>query len=91
MKEEFVEIDVRETLAEGRSPLPLILNTIESLQDNQSLRLLTTWEPIPLYEMLGNLGFEHSSEQKSEELWIIDFAKTSEGSGRSDFEPPCIL
>ena len=75
MQEEFVELDVRDILAEGRSPLPLIMNTVATLEPTQGLRLLTAWEPSPLYEMLGNMGFEHQARQDSEELWTIDFTR----------------
>lgn len=91
MPNEFVEIDVREIQEEGRSPLPLIMNTVQSLEADQGLRLLTAWEPVPLYEMLGNLGFEHQSHQESEEFWKIDFTRSTTGNSRPGFEPPCIL
>ena len=93
MQENVVELDVRTLLSEGRSPLPLIINTVQSLQGGQDLRLLTAWEPVPLYEVLGNLGFAHQSRQESEDLWVIDFTRT-DGSANNDglgYEPPCIL
>lgn len=91
MQENVVELDVRDLLEEGRSPLPLIVNTVESLEDGQKLRLLTSWEPVPLYEMLGNLGFDHASRQESEDLWVVDFTRTSQGKANGGYSPPCIL
>ena len=91
MKSENVELDVRDLLAEGRSPLPLILNTVGSLKPNQSLRLVTAWEPSPLYDVLAGLGFSHHAKQESDEMWIIDFRKTNASQGNGHYEPPCII
>ena len=91
MKPEPIEIDVRDLLAEGRSPLPLILNTVGSLKPDQYLRLITAWEPAPLYEMLGRLGFSHHASQQSEELWTIEFRKEHEGTGAEGGQPPCLF
>lgn len=73
MEDEYVEIDVRPVLDQGRSPLPLIMNTVHSLKPGQRLRLKTAFEPQPLYEVLSGMGFEHSSRQDGEELWVVDF------------------
>jgi len=91
MKSETVELDVRDLLAEGRSPLPLILNTVGSLKPKQSLRLITAWEPSPLYGVLGSLGFSHEAKQESEELWVVDFKKSSASQQSGQYEPPCII
>ena len=91
MKSEAIEIDVRDLLAEGRSPLPLILNTVGSLKPDQHLRLVTAWEPAPLYEMLGRLGFSHNAVQQSEDLWTIEFRKEGNGTGGEVGQPPCLF
>lgn len=91
MSDDIVEIDVRPLLEQGRSPLPLIMNTAGSMQPGERFRLLTSWEPLPLYDVLGRLGFEHTVEQKGEELWIIDFARTGDSKAPPNSNPPCIL
>lgn len=91
MDADFVEIDVRSLLNEGRSPLPLIMNTISSLQDGQQLRLLTSWEPLPLYDVLCKMGFSHSARKESEELWVVEFSRTGGDSGGETYHPPCVI
>lgn len=91
MDTEFVEIDVRSLLSEGRSPLPLIMNTISSLQEGQQLRLLTSWEPLPLYDVLCKMGFSHTARMESEDLWVVEFSRTSDGTGDSTYHPPCVI
>lgn len=77
MQPEMLELDVRDLMEQGRNPLPLIVNTVDSLAPGQGLRLLTAWEPVPLYELLGNLGFEHQTQQNSAELWTVEFTRPS--------------
>lgn len=91
MKAETVELDVRDLLDEGRSPLPLIVNTAGSLKPEQSLRLITAWEPTPLYDVLGRLGFSHSATQENDGRWIVDFRRSSPSQQEGRCEPPCIF
>ena len=91
MKTEIVEVDVRGPLAEGRSPLPLILNTVGSLKPQQSLRLFAPWEPTPLYEVLGHFGFSRHTRHQDDNLWIIDFQKDPVRKKVHQGEPPCII
>lgn len=83
MEDEYVEIDVRPVLDQGRSPLPLIMNTVHSLKPGQRLRLTTAFEPQPLYEVLYGLGFEHRSRQEGEEHWVVEFWPIDESPGQS--------
>ncbi len=46
-------LDVRPELRHGGEPLPRILQAVAQLEPDQPLRLLTTFEPIPLYAVLG--------------------------------------
>jgi uncharacterized protein (DUF2249 family) len=57
-----VELDVRPILQGGTDPLKTILKTIEQLAPDQYLHLLNSFEPIPLYTVLGKRGFEHFTE-----------------------------
>lgn len=91
MKPETVEIDVRDLLAEGRSPLPLILNTVGSLKPEQNLRIITAWEPNPLYLILGNLGFSHQANRQREDLWVVEFHRETSQTQSGGGDPPCII
>lgn len=55
----FVELDVRPILAENRDPLKIILATINNLHDEEGLKLINSFEPIPLIHVLAEKGFTH--------------------------------
>lgn len=66
-------LDVRPDLRGGGEPLPKILQAVAQLQPDQPLRLLATFEPIPLYSVLGRKGFEHVTSHHGEGDWEILF------------------
>ncbi len=57
-----VELDVRPILQGGVDPLKTILKTVEQLAANEYLHLINSFEPIPLYAVLGKRGFDHFTE-----------------------------
>lgn len=67
-------LDVREQLRSGGEPLPAILQAIGRLEGGQPLRLLATFEPIPLYAVLGRKGFRHQATRHGEGDWEILFS-----------------
>lgn len=74
-------LDVRPELRSGGEPLPRILQAMSQLQPGQSLRLLTTFEPIPLYAVLGWKGFCHVACQHREGDWEIVFTPGDAAAG----------
>jgi uncharacterized protein (DUF2249 family) len=66
-------LDVRDELRRGGEPLPKILEAVGKLAPGQPLRLLTTFEPIPLYHVLGRKGFGHVASHHGEGEWEILF------------------
>lgn len=55
---EPLTLDVREELRRGGEPLPRIMETVRQLAPGQALRLLATFEPLPLYAVL-EIGRAH--------------------------------
>lgn len=68
---EPLTLDVREDLRRGAELFPRILQAVESLAPGQALRLLTTFEPIPLYAVLGRKGFGHEALRQGEGGWEV--------------------
>ena len=66
-------LDVREELRRGGEPLSRIVQAIKELRPGQALRLLATFEPLPLYAVLGSKGFGHSAKRLSEGDWEVTF------------------
>ena len=59
----IIKLDVRPTIESGKDPFLEIMQTIKSLKDDDVLHLINSFEPMPLYSVLGNKGFEHWTEK----------------------------
>ncbi len=70
---EPLTLDVREELRRGGEPLSRILQAVKKLGPGQALRLLATFEPLPLYAVLGSKGFGHSARKLAEGDWEVTF------------------
>lgn len=70
---EPLTLDVREELRRGGEPLPRIMETVRQLAPGQALRLLATFEPLPLYAVLGRKGFDHQAMRHNVEDWEVLF------------------
>lgn len=77
-------LDLREELRSGGEPLPRILEAVGRLAPAQGLRLLTTFEPLPLYAVLGRKGFGHEAIRHGEGDWEIRFRP---GAGSAAAKP----
>ena len=66
-------LDVREELRRGSEPLPLIMKAINGLAPGQALRLLATFEPLPLYALLAHKGYGHQGIRYGEGDWEVLF------------------
>lgn len=70
-----VTLDVREDIRRGQEPFGKIMQTVAGLGPDQKLVLLVPFEPAPLYGVLQNKGFEHSSRQIESGDWEITFSR----------------
>ncbi|MFB6152149.1 MAG: DUF2249 domain-containing protein [Haloarculaceae archaeon] len=61
-------LDVRETDGE---PFGTIVGALDDLGDDESLRLVNSFEPEPLYAVLDDRGFAHETERVDEEEWHV--------------------
>jgi uncharacterized protein (DUF2249 family) len=80
---EPLTVDVREELRRGGEPFPRIMQAVKSLAPGQALRLLATFEPLPLYAVLGRQGFDHSAARHGEGDWEVLFEKQTTGADES--------
>ncbi|HXT08814.1 MAG TPA: DUF2249 domain-containing protein [Roseiarcus sp.] len=81
-------VDVRPTLRAGGEPFPQIMQAVSSLTPGQPLRLLATFEPIPLYSVLGRKGYTHNAVHHGEADWEILF--TPGGAGAAARPPRAV-
>lgn len=68
-----VELDVREDLREGLEPFQKIMQTVQGLGEKDLFVLYATFEPRPLFGVLGAKGYEAQSEQLPTGDWKITF------------------
>jgi hypothetical protein len=68
-------IDTRPIFARGDVPCQAIDDAVASLLPGQPLVLQVPFEPVPLYNKLGKLGFSHEARQLAGGTWQVEFRK----------------
>lgn len=81
--EKIVELDVRPILASGKDPFMDIMGKVKELKNGETLMIINTFEPVPLYTVLGKKGFGHKSVNENGE-WKIYFFKESNSSAEEE-------
>lgn len=82
--ESIITLDVRPILNSGKDPLNDILNEIKKIKIGGALHIINSFEPIPLYSLLGKKGYSHWSEFKNN-CWNVYFY-TAEDKPRQSIE-----
>lgn len=72
----FVDVDVRPILRAGGEPFGEIMRAVAGLRPGQGLRLLATFEPVPLFNVLGRKGFSHEAREIEGGDWEVLFRPT---------------
>lgn len=71
----YLELDVRPVLAQDKDPLKEILAAIKKLEEGQGLKLINTFEPLPLIHLLADKGFSFRIEHTEPNLVETYFSK----------------
>lgn len=77
-EEQVIDFDVRELLRSGQDPLSLILEKVKTIQAGQALKIINTFEPIPLVKMLEKKGFIVHMDNVTNNLVETYFYKPNE-------------
>jgi uncharacterized protein (DUF2249 family) len=83
-EDRIVELDVRADLREGREPFQRIMEAKDRVPEGGALVLRAIFEPAPLYRVLGGHGFEHATQQRAADDWVIWFWKGPSAGPRRD-------
>jgi uncharacterized protein (DUF2249 family) len=67
------QLDAREIDGE---PFGAITGALEDLGADETLLLINSFEPVPLYDVLEQRGFEHETEQVDEDEWHVEISQT---------------
>ena len=62
-KETIVELDVRPVLEGGVDPFEIIMAKLKSMDDGETLKIINTFEPIPLLNILKTKGYVYETER----------------------------
>lgn len=66
------ELDAREIDGE---PFENIMAALEDLSDDESLLLINSFEPEPLYNVLEDRGYEYETANPSPEEWQVEIKR----------------
>lgn len=72
---QIISLDVRPMLSEGNDPLKIIQQHIKNLKPGQVLKIINTFEPSPLIELLKKQGFDTYLDRISTNLIETYFYK----------------
>lgn len=90
MMDSVITLDVREHINSGREPFSQIMQTVARLQSGQKLRLVVPFEPVPLYQVMAQRGFDFAATPSDSGDWEVLFSPTHDASGPlPDAPPPC--
>lgn len=67
------DLDVRPILRDGGEPFGAIMEAVAGLAPGQSLRLLASFKPVPLFGVLGARGFEPAAREIGGGDWEVLF------------------
>jgi uncharacterized protein (DUF2249 family) len=76
----IVTVDVREDIRQGREPFDRIMAAVSQLEPGDTLLLINSFEPLPLYRVMVQNGFTHWAERTADGAWKIYFRR---GAGRA--------
>jgi uncharacterized protein (DUF2249 family) len=53
-------------------PFGEIMTAVRALDEGETLLLINSFEPVPLYDVLGNRGFEHETNRVSDDEYHVE-------------------
>jgi uncharacterized protein (DUF2249 family) len=56
-------------------PFGDITAALDELGDDETLLLINSFEPVPLYDVLSDRGFEYETTQASQDEWNIEISQ----------------
>ncbi len=93
-KDEFTVVDVRKL---SGNFLPGLLNKAAGLEVEDGMCVVQSFEPIPLYSAMADLGFEHLTEKAADNEYRVYFYRVEKieaefsGSGDMPLKPTAIV
>lgn len=82
--DKIVKLDVRPILNQGLDPFMNIMNASNQLKEDEILLLINSFEPIPLYTVLGKKGFDHWTEKVDDAFHVYFFRRKEDEISKSE-------
>jgi uncharacterized protein (DUF2249 family) len=87
--EDILLLDVREMLAVGTDPLKLIQQKVKELSSHQALKIVNTFEPVPLIKLLEKQGYQSFVDEVTEEqIDTYFYAKKEKSIEKNEINEP---
>lgn len=77
---QIVTLDVRPSIASGADPFKEIMGAVKKLKENQTLKVINVFEPIPLISILKEKGFKTWTDEISLTEYHTYFLKETSAS-----------
>ncbi len=78
------DLDAREMQHRGEDPFFVIQDTARTVPPGEAFRVRNTFQPFPLYGVLGAKGFAHWVEELGPDDWLITFYRERQVSADTD-------
>lgn len=78
------ELDVRPMLERGEEPFRAIMAASREVPPGAVLRLIASFEPLPLFDAMARKGFAHWAIRRGDDLWEVRFFN---GKAHASSEP----
>lgn len=79
-----VKLDVRPIINQGLDPFLNIINTVNQLKEDEIFLLINSFEPIPLYTVLGKKSFDHWTEKVDDAFHVYFFRRKEDEISKSE-------
>lgn len=77
-KDIIVELDVRPILAGGTDPFDAIMAKLKTMDESHTLKIINTFEPIPLLNILKKKGYDYETERPEDGV-VHTYLEKSDG------------
>ncbi len=85
-KDKIVTLDVRPILATGTDPYHAIMETLKTMDIDETLLIINTFEPVPLLNKLKSQGYEYEVERTNEDTVHTYLTKNGEQPEKNEEE-----
>jgi uncharacterized protein (DUF2249 family) len=76
-QDNLIALDVRPLLASGKDPLTMITEKVKTIKAGEVLKIINTFEPLPLMKLLEKQGFEMYADVVNDNLVETYFYKST--------------